>query len=60
MSKFRIGFVVAWYDLWIGLYWNRAKQRLYVLPIPCFGFYVENVRTEHSEIRSQDQVPNGE
>jgi hypothetical protein len=35
------GFIAAWYDLWIGMYWNSAKRRLYVLPVPCLGFYVE-------------------
>jgi hypothetical protein len=30
----------AWYDLWIGLYWDRARRRLYVLPLPCIGFVI--------------------
>ncbi len=37
----RIKPVVAWYDLWIGAYWDSAKRRLYVFPIPCLGFVVE-------------------
>lgn len=37
----RVGFVVAWYDFWIGWYWNSAKRRLYVLPVPCLGIYLE-------------------
>lgn len=37
----RIGFVFAWYDLWIGLYWSKAKRRLYILPIPCVGIYID-------------------
>lgn len=37
----RIGFVAAWYDLWIGMYWNAQKRRLYVLPVPCLGFYID-------------------
>lgn len=27
----------AWYDLWVGLYWDRKTRRLYVLPLPCIG-----------------------
>lgn len=33
--------VIAWYDCWIGVYWDRAKRRLYVLPLPCLGVVVD-------------------
>lgn len=36
----RFGFVCAWYDFWVGVYFDRTKRRLYVLPIPCVGFWV--------------------
>jgi len=25
----------AWYDLWIGAYFDRSKRVLYVCPLPC-------------------------
>ena len=31
----------AWYDLWIGFYWNREKRRLYILPLPCIGVVIQ-------------------
>lgn len=31
----------AWYDLWVGLFWDQKKRRLYVFPVPCFGFWLE-------------------
>lgn len=31
----------AWYDCWIGAYWDRAGRRLYVLPLPMLGFVVQ-------------------
>lgn len=33
--------IVAWYDLWIGAYWDRNGRRLYVLPLPCLGLVIE-------------------
>lgn len=26
--------IAAWYDLWVGLYWDREKRQLYALPVP--------------------------
>lgn len=31
----------AWYDLWVGAFWDKAKRKLYVLPIPCVGLVFE-------------------
>lgn len=36
----RIKFLFAWYDFWVGIYWDRLHRDLYVLPIPCFGFRI--------------------
>lgn len=35
--RIRVSPVLAWYDLWVGMYWDASKRRLYVLPIPCVG-----------------------
>ena len=37
----KVSLVCAWYDLWIGVFIDRAKRRLYVLPLPCLGFVIE-------------------
>jgi hypothetical protein len=33
--------IFAWYDIWVGLYWDRKGRKLYVLPVPCLGFVIE-------------------
>lgn len=39
----RVRFIFAWYDMWIGAYYDRHHRRLYVLPIPMVGIVVERV-----------------
>lgn len=33
--------IVAWYDIWIGVFVDTAKRRVYILPLPCIGIIVE-------------------
>jgi len=37
----KIRIIVAWYDMWIGIYWDIKNSRLYVLPIPCVGIVID-------------------
>lgn len=37
----RIRPIFAWYDLWVGAYWDSAKRRLFILPIPMIGVVIE-------------------
>lgn len=31
----------AWYDIWIGAFWDRKSRKLYILPIPCLGIVIK-------------------
>lgn len=33
--------IFAWYDLWVGAFWDAPKRRLYVFPVPMFGIVIQ-------------------
>lgn len=33
--------IFAWYDIWVGFFWDQAKRRLYVFPVPMFGVVIQ-------------------
>lgn len=43
--NWKIRLLHAWYDLWVGVYVDRAKRRVYILPLPCLGVVVERKET---------------
>ena len=39
-AHWRIEPVIAWYDLWVGVYIDREKRIVYALPVPCIGLRI--------------------
>lgn len=39
--KMRISLIFAWYDLWVGFFWDKKKKWLYILPLPCLGIILK-------------------
>jgi len=37
----RLRLLFAWYDFWIGLFWDKRKRRLYIFPVPMFGVVID-------------------
>jgi hypothetical protein len=36
-----IRFLFAWYDIWVGVFVDQGKRRIYVFPLPCIGFVIQ-------------------
>lgn len=39
--KWQIKFIFKWYDLWIGLFIDKPKNRLYLFYLPMCGILIE-------------------
>lgn len=37
----RVAVMFAWYDFWVGVFWDRTKRRLYVFPVPMVGLRID-------------------
>jgi len=37
----KVRLIFAWYDLWVGVFIDRAKRRAYVLLLPCCGIVID-------------------
>src|SRR5215467_5853069 len=40
-AGFKIKPIFAWYDLWIGVYYDQKGRKLYILPLPSIGIVIE-------------------
>lgn len=56
----KIELIFAWYDIWIGFFWDQKKKWLYIFPIPMFGIILKLTKMKTPEekiITSFDYPP---
>lgn len=49
--KRRITIFFAWYDMWVGAYWDRNKRILYVCPLPMLVVAINIGRSARSLLK---------
>ena len=37
----RVKLLFAWYDIWVGFYWDRKEKVLYFFPVPMLGLMID-------------------
>lgn len=41
LARWSVKPLFAWYDCWVGIFWDSRKRKLYILPLPCVGLVFE-------------------
>lgn len=36
-----IRLIFAWFDFWVGVFFDRPRRRIYVFPVPCIGLMIQ-------------------
>ena len=54
----RISFIFAWYDLWIGFFWDQKKKWLYFFPFPTIGL-IFKFNCQHKKTHNEDWPDGG-
>ena len=54
----KIEFIFAWYDFWIGIFYDRKKQWLYILPLPMIGIIIKLKPKQRLEAGQHETIVN--
>ncbi len=50
----KISFIFAWYDFWIGAFFDRKKDWLYIFPFPMFGIILKLPQRRYWLVSNRD------
>lgn len=54
--KWKVKLFFAWYDLWIGAYWDRKNRILYICPLPCFVILITRIPKNRGFLYGSEMV----
>ena len=37
----KVKFMFAWFDFWIGVFYDQQKRAIYIFPVPMFGIKIQ-------------------
>jgi len=49
----KIKFIFKWYDLWVGIFIDRNKRWIYILPFPTLGIIIKLPPKPDSKIKNK-------
>jgi hypothetical protein len=52
----RFQMILAWYDLWVGFYYDVGHKTLYFIPIPCVVFRYEFPGNKKESLHRKDRL----
>lgn len=53
IHRFSARLFFAWYDVWIGAYWDQKNRLLYICPVPMIGVRITVPRSPTRRLRSR-------
>jgi hypothetical protein len=55
----KISLLFAWYDLWVGFFWDKNKNWLYILPVPTSGIILKLPKRRYYLYYKDSTMPSG-
>lgn len=57
-TDMQVKFFFAWYDFWIGAFYDQSKQILYLCPLPCCVVKIQKKSVRRCPVCQGEMTPN--